>query len=331
MSFASVVKDEILKKNTFKKELKAFLQGVFMASGSLIISNRKLLFIISNENEDVINFVKDKILLLSKNESFDLDPDDIYIVNVLKSFKQKGKFELSIGSEKTNTLFLNYLGVISTDSEGEININEVLDKYYMKSDDSKIAFLTGLFIGAGKISVPSEEDEKRKYGNHFEIVFSSKEQADLVCEIFSNFDIFPKQIERNELFVVYLKNLETICDTLSLFGANKVVLELFNQKVSRDINNTTNRQMNCFTANVDKSMTAAANQMVAIDIISKTIGIESLPEPLAEAALVRLSNPESPLKELLVALDNKISKGALSLRFKKIIEIANDLGENDVK
>ena len=331
MSFSQTVKDEIMKKNSFKKDLKPFLQGVFLASGSLIISKGNILFIISNENEEVITFVKDKLELLSKNENFGVESSEVMIVKVIKSFKQKGKFELSISNVDANFKILNYLGVISKDKDGELNIHETLDKSFMKTEDTMSAFLTGLFIGSGSISVPNESDQVRKYGNHFEIVLSSKEQADIVCEVFSNFSIFPKLTKRGEIFVVYLKNLDLICDTLTVFGANKVVLDLFNQKVSRDMNNTTNRQINCFTANFDKSMTAAANQMIAIDIIQNTIGIESLPEGLAEAALVRLANPESSLKDLLVALDNKISKGALSQRYKKIIEIANNLGENDGK
>ena len=333
MSFSKQVKDEIMKKNTFKNELelKPFLQGIFMSAGSLIISNKHLLFIISNENEDVINFIRDKIELLCKTENFELDSSDLVICKVVKTFRQKGKFELSIGNKDINREILKLLGVIYTNSDGEMDFSEVLDKYYLKNEETMTAFLTGLFLGLGSISVPNEVDEKRKYGYHFEIVLNSKDKADMVCEVFSHFNIFPKQIERSEQFVVYLKNFDLICDTLSIFGANKIVLDLFNQRVSRDMNNATNRQINCFTANFDKSMTAAANQMIAIDIISKTIGIESLPETLAEAALVRLANPESSLKDLLAALDNKISKGALSQRFKKLIEIANELGENDVK
>ena len=69
--------------------------------------------------------------------------------------------------------------------------------------------------------------------------------------------------------------------------------------------------------------------MKAIEIIQNTIGIENLPEILSEAALARIANPEGSLKELLTALDNKISKGALAQRFDKIIKLAEELGDND--
>ena len=160
---------------------------------------------------------------------------------------------------------------------------------------------------------------------------SSKEQVDLIAEILSNFDIFPKIVERNELYVLYLKNSELICDTLQLFGASKSLLDLMNQKVTRDVNNNANRQVNCISANIDKAVNAALKQMRAIEVVQNTIGIENLPETLAEAALARLANPEGSLKELLMALDNKISKGALAQRFDKIIKLAEELGENDGK
>ena len=104
------------------------------------------------------------------------------------------------------------------------------------------------------------------------------------------------------------------------------------QKVTRDVNNNTNRQVNCIAANIGKAVNAAVKQMKAIEVIQNTIGIENLPETLSEAALARIANPEGSLKELLMALDNKISKGALAQRFDKIIKLAEELGvpERDI-
>ena len=323
MSFSQIVKEEIIKKNIFKNEKKALLQGLFLSAGSLIISKSKLYFVVSNENELVINFLKQNLESCFENIK-------TTIVKVVKNFKQKERFEISVDGESDNDLILKNLGIIS-ELDGNIEINELLDKSYLDSTSKMTAFLAGVFLGTGKISIPTEKDDKRRYGYHFEFVFNSKSQSDMVAEILSNFDIFPKQILRSEQYVVYLKNSEIICDTLSLFGASKSLLDIMNQKVNRDMNNITNRQINCFSANVDKTMNAAVKQMMAIEIIQNTIGIENLPDILAEAALARLSNPEASLKDLLTTLDNKISKGALAQRFNRIIEIAENLGEDDEK
>lgn len=322
MSFSKVVKDEIIKKNAFKGENKALLQGLLLSCGSLLISNGKLSFTVSDENENVINLFKSKL-------SEEFSGIEISVIKVVKNFKQQERFELSV-SDDFNFKVLSELGVVKN-VDGENIFSDVCDKSFMKTQKSMKAFLIGVFLGSGTVSVPEQNQDKKRYGYHFEIVLSTDEQANIISEIFSNFDIFPKKIERNDQFVVYLKNSEAIFDTLSLFGSSKVVLDLLNQKVMRDVSNNTNRQMNCYTANVDKTVGAAVKQMKAIEILRSTVGIENLPEPLQEAALARLSNPESSLKDLLLVLDNKISKGALAQRFNKIIELSKELGEDDEK
>ncbi len=324
MSFSKTVKDEIIKKNIFKKETKALVQGLILSCGSLIISNSKFSFVASNENNNVMLLLKDRLL--------ELYPDAcINIIKIVKNFKQKERFELAVDGDLNEKILFD-LGILYKE-DGSVAISDVCDKSFMKSEAQMTAFLAGIFLGSGTISVPSttEEGTKRKYGYHFEVVFSTEAQADIVAEIFSNFDIFPKKIERNEQYVVYLKNSEAICDVLSLFGSSKVVLDLLSSKVSRDLSNNTNRQMNCYSANADKTAIAAVKQIKAIEILQNTVGLENLPDTLAEAALARLSNPESSLSDLLNVLDNKISKGALAQRFNKIIALAKELGEEDEK
>ncbi len=323
MSFSRTVKDEIVKKNLYKKETLCFLQGLFMSAGSLIISNGKLSFVLSNENENVIIQAKQKLL--------ELYPDsDVQISSVVKNFKNKERFDLMV-DDNSSIEILKGLGIVSVDADGTTQISDVCDKSFLKSSEKMVAFLTGVYLGAGSLSVPKETVTKRKYGYHFEIDVVSKEQADLIADAFSNFDIFPKIVERNETYVIYLKNSESICDTLGLFGASKSILDLENQKVSRDMNNTTNRQINCISANIGKTVNAAIKQLQAIEVIQNTIGIENLPDVLNEASLLRIANPEASLNDLISLMETKISKGALAQRFDKIIKLANDLGEDDGK
>ena len=136
-------------------------------------------------------------------------------------------------------------------------------------------------------------------------------------------------MERGDEYIIYLKNSEIICDVLGLFGANKTVLDLLNKKVDRDMNNLMNRQINCISANLDKTVNASLKQIKAIEIIQNTIGLENLPDALCETALLRLGNPEASLNDLLSLMETKISKGALAQRFDKIIKLANELGDKD--
>lgn len=62
MSFSRKVKEEIIAKNNFKANIKPVIQGLFLSAGSLVISGGKISFLISNENEAVINFLKQKLV-----------------------------------------------------------------------------------------------------------------------------------------------------------------------------------------------------------------------------------------------------------------------------
>jgi len=320
MSFSNDVKKEIIKKNLFKNETKSLMQGLFLAAGSLIISNRELSFVLSSENEFVIDFVKDKLKELFGEIEID-------IVSVMKSFKNKQRFELSV-EESANMRILKELGIVAY-VEDEFIISDVCDKAYLKSKNESLAFLIGVFLGSGSVSIPVNEQGKKKYGYHFEIAVVSKNQADILAEILTNFEIFPKIVERGDNYVIYVKHSETICDILAMFGASKVVLDIENNKVSRDYSNMANRQVNCMTANIGKTVNASLKQLAAIEIIQNTVGLENLPETLLEAALIRLANQEASLNDLCKLLEKPISKGALAQRFNKIIEIAEELGEEN--
>ena len=176
-SFSKTVKEEIIRKNLHKKESRALLQGLFLSAGSLIISNGRLSFSISSDSEEVINHTRQKLI-----EVF--GEIDVQIAKLVKNFKNKERYELSVVADE-NDRILKELGILQEDEEGEPHISDVCDKSFLKTNDTMLAFLTGVFLGTGTVSVPTESSEKRRYGYHFEIDFVSKEQADIVLEIFS--------------------------------------------------------------------------------------------------------------------------------------------------
>lgn len=321
MAITKSVKQEIIKKNPFKKESLSLLQGMFLSCGNLIISNKNLSFSLSNEMQEVMLFAKSKLEELFLGIQ-------VEIVQIVKNFKNKERFELSVSGDY-NRQVLEKLGIVQFDSDEFVKILECADKSYMQNKDKMLAFFTGVFLGSGSLSVPCETSKIKRYGYHFEVSITNKVQADLISEILSNFDIFPKTIERNDAYVIYLKNSDTICDVLGLIGASKTVLDLLNARVSRDVSNNTNRQINCISANIDKAVNAGLKQLRSIEILQSTIGLENLPDTLCETALLRLANPEASLKDLLELMDEKISKGALAQRFDKINKMAEELGEND--
>ena len=116
---------------------------------------------------------------------------------------------------------------------------------------------------------------------------------------------------------------------LGHLGAVASMLNLENKKVERAVRNNINRQSNCASANLDKTVSASVKQMQAIEQIDSTLGIDNLPANLYEVARARINNPEASLAELSEILGGNLTRVAVSLRLKKLIQIAKDLGEND--
>ena len=86
-----------------------------------------------------------------------------------------------------------------------------------------------------------------------------------------------------------------------------------------------NRQVNCETANINKTVSAAVKQMEDIRYIQDTIGLEGLPEGLQDMARIRLERPEATLKELGEALEPPVGKSGVNHRLRKLSQIADDM------
>ena len=86
-----------------------------------------------------------------------------------------------------------------------------------------------------------------------------------------------------------------------------------------------NRKVNCETANINKTVSAAVKQMEDIRYIRDTIGFSELPEGLLEIAELRLEYPNATLKELGDLLSTPLGKSGVNHRLRKLSEIAEQL------
>ena len=108
-------------------------------------------------------------------------------------------------------------------------------------------------------------------------------------------------------------------------GANKAVLKFEEIRVQREMNNKINRIVNCETANINKTVSAAAKQAEDIRLIQKEIGLNKLPEGLQEIAELRLTYPDASLKELGEMLTEPLGKSGVNHRLRKLSELAEDI------
>ena len=205
------------------------------------------------------------------------------------------------------------------DTQGEIRENLSLVRNVMVQNACcRRAFIRGAFLAAGSIS-----DPEKFY--HFEIVCPSMAKAEQLKGIIAAFDMEPKIVPRKKHYVVYIKEGDQIVDILNVMEAPVALMELENIRILRGMRGNVNRQVNCETANINKTVSAAVKQMEDIRFIQETIGLDGLPESLQDMARLRLERPEATLKELGQALEPPVGKSGVNHRLRKLGQMADDL------
>lgn len=186
----------------------------------------------------------------------------------------------------------------------------------LTTDDEKRALLRGLFLGSGSVNDPG-----KKY--HLEILIKEQDVSIYVQNILREDGINVKTLSSNN--TVYIKEGEEISKFLAYIGAPKSVLKFEDIRVMKDIRNNVNRQVNCETANLNKTVEAAVLQIDAIKFLQKMKKFDELGDSLKEIAALRLEYPDASLKELGEKLENPIGKSGVNHRLKKIIEFSEDV------
>ena len=198
--------------------------------------------------------------------------------------------------------------------DNETGLLEMDNSLVVQMNCCKRAFIRGTFLSSGSISDPEK-------GYHFEIVCPDSRKAEQLQGIIRSFHVEAK-------IVVYVKEGAQIVDMLAVMEANVALMDLENIRILKEMRNTVNRKVNCEAANINKTVNAAVRQVEDIQLISRTIGFESLSDGLAQIARLRLQYPDATLKELGMMLNPQVGKSGVNHRLRKLSEIADELREN---
>ena len=139
------------------------------------------------------------------------------------------------------------------------------------------------------------------------------------------FDIYFKELNRKSGYSLYMKEGEEISKILAFIGASSSVLKFEEIRVMKETRNNINRMVNCETANLNKTVSAAVKQIEAIKLLKKENKFKELNDSLKEIAELRLENPDSSLIELGKKLKQPVGKSGVNYRLNKIMEIADEL------
>lgn len=247
------------------------------------------------------NYIENKVEFITENQ-----------FNIERFYKILFKLNIDYEPEMQGK---NFKSVISKKDE----IIKMFEKFDLLNDKE---IVRGSFLGSGSITEPEK-------AYHLEIIFNSKENAEMVKTICELKNIMMKLLESKEKFYLYLKDGEEISKFLAFIGANKSVLSFEEVRVMKEMKNNINRKVNCETANLNKIVDAALSQIEDIKYLMEKNKFEELTSEVKEVAIARIEHPEESLKDLSKYLSNVVGKSGINYRLKKIHEFAEELRKEE--
>lgn len=314
MSFSSKVKEELSKDcNNPRHCCIAETAAIISMCGKVIFDEKDRVRIeIHTEN---VTVARKYFTLLKKTYNINTDIS----IRHSSSLNKSRSYILSVNDDETARKILmtcrlmKPFGVI----EEEFSIS---DSLIIQRECCKRAFIRGAFLASGSVS-----DPVKTY--HFEIVCLSEAKAKQLQMIMETFNINARVIKRRKYFVVYVKDSSQVVDLLNIMGAYNALMDMENVRIVKDMRNNVNRKVNCETANINKTVSAAVKQIEDIRFIQMSSAFDELPESLQEMAELRVRYPEATLAELGQLLDTPVGKSGVNHRLKKISLFADELRE----
>ena len=209
-------------------------------------------------------------------------------------------------------------------NNGQLELSNSCNETMLASECCRVTYLKGVFLCVGKIYYNSDSSGNSQ-GYSVELVFKNYQLADDVKALCKFLGINLKSVKRGNNIVLYSKDSQVLVEFLVKIGAMNEAFELQNSLVMREMRNDANRKGNCFDANLNKTINASVEQVLAIDYIINHYGLEYLELSLQAVALLRIANPEAPLSELQKLYPQPITRAGLKYKLDKIISIYKDL------
>lgn len=312
MSFSIKVKNELANhiSNATHCRIAELAALISMCGSVMIDENNNYKIRIKTETQPTAEKIKK---LLWKTFKVDVD-----ISTRENAYSKVGRtYTLLVGDHQQALKILQATKLINENNEIGENFS-ITNNIVIMKDCCKRAFIRGAFMAAGSISDPNKS-------YHFEIKCNSEKKSKQLIELLENYNIDGKMVARKGGYVVYIKEGEGIVDVLNVMEAHVSLMEMENVRILKGMSNYYNRQVNCETANIKKTVATSVRQIDDIDFIIQNKGIDYLPEKLQDIAWVRKENPDASLQELGEMLDPPLGKSGVNHRLRKICQIAQEL------
>ena len=315
MSFSGKVKEELSRQCSDARHCQiAEIAAILSVCGHVSISP---------EDEFQVNIQTENISVARKyftllKKTFNIEAEIRIRKNIY--LKKSDVYRVQVNSHEDTVRILQAAKYMSPSLEIAEDLSK-MNHLVIQRDCCKRAFLRGIFLAAGSIS-----DPEKSY--HLEIVCSTMERALQVQAILKDFQLDGRIINRKKNQVVYLKEGSQIVELLGLMEASISLMNLENIRIRKEISNNVNRKVNCETANITKTVSAAVKQIEDIRYIETHMGFSQLSEGLEEMAVLRLKHQDATLKELGEMLTPPVGKSGVNHRLRKLSRIAEELRGN---
>lgn len=260
-----------------------------------------------------------------------------------RKFKEHRAYRVVLDEPVVAKKILEDCLILTYNTEGQAFFaNQVPDKFRKQTSQTK-AYIRGAFLGSGSVSNPEKTYHLELVGKKTPLANKKIEKksekkserspaANEQCAylqsikaILDRYEIKSNLIHRKGHWVLYLKEGSSVADFLSVIGAHRGLLEMENIRIVKEMRNDVNRQVNCETANLNKTIAASYDQVADIMLIKDQFGLKNLPRNLYQIAELRLNYPDASIKELGERLDPPVGKSGVYHRLKKLNQIAEDL------
>ncbi|MEW5706550.1 MAG: DNA-binding protein WhiA [Actinomycetota bacterium] len=308
MSFSNEIKSELAKLQPRQKCCqRAEMSAIIHMDGSLhIAGHEKFALDVSTGNAPVA-----RLLYKYLTDAFALKVESIIRRSVLH---KANNYLIHVPNQDKISQALNELGILD---DHMLVVQGILPRL-VKRDCCAVAYLRGAFLGGGYVSNP-----KRNY--HFELTTDNAEFALDLQALLNRVGLPAKISDRKKNFAVYMKDSEDILRFLALIGAYNALLKWEDERIVKEMRGQVNRLVNCDTANLNKTVNAAAGQIDDIEVIKSKLDIKELPSALQEFARLRVEYPYVSLKELGELFNPPLSKSAVYHRARRMSKLAKKL------
>lgn len=293
MSFSSDLKEELLHIQPEKPCcLLAESYGLMLFGRAF--SGKELS--ISTENEAVA-------------EKYSYLAERLCLHKVLPQKPSAKKYKVSVENAEDRLRILAAFGCNGSERVRRLNWANITD------DCCVGAFLRGAFLACGTVNSPEKNYHLEFVVPHYNLSLDLK-------KFLENNDFSPKSVRRGGLYVLYFKKTEEIQNLLGIMGAARFVMEFIDVIVYKDIRNNVNRRLNFESANLNKTVNAAVQQIELIEKLKSTARFAELPEEYRQIALLRLQNPDYSLQQIGEEMEPPMSRSGVNYRLKKLCELA---------